>query len=71
LPRKHGGPTILENLSLACFPCNRFKGPNLSGIDPESRLTALDVATGQIWQADKSGQNQRSQTLTHFSSFTP
>ncbi len=37
LPQKHGGPTVLENLAWACFPCNRFKGPNLSGIDPTSR----------------------------------
>jgi hypothetical protein len=35
-PRKHGGLTVAENLSLACFPCNRFKGPNLAGIDPDT-----------------------------------
>jgi 5-methylcytosine-specific restriction endonuclease McrA len=29
IPRKHGGPTILENLSLACSPDNRFKGTPL------------------------------------------
>jgi hypothetical protein len=38
LPEKHGGPTVAENLALACFFCNRFKGPNLSGIDPVTRL---------------------------------
>jgi hypothetical protein len=36
VPKKHGGPTVSKNLALACFPCNRFKGPNLSGIDPNS-----------------------------------
>ncbi len=25
---------MLENLALACCFCNRFKGPNLSGMDP-------------------------------------
>jgi 5-methylcytosine-specific restriction endonuclease McrA len=38
VPEKHGGLIVLENLALACFFCNRYKGPNLSGIDPESRL---------------------------------
>jgi hypothetical protein len=36
VPEKHQGPTSAENLALACFFCNRYKGPNLSGIDPES-----------------------------------
>jgi hypothetical protein len=36
IPEKHGGPTDLENLALACCYCNRFKGPNLSGVDNES-----------------------------------
>jgi hypothetical protein len=38
LPEKHGGLTVEGNLALACFFCNRFKGPNLSGIDPVTRL---------------------------------
>ena len=40
VPRKHGGTTVLENLAWACFPCNRHKGPNLTGIDPETRQIA-------------------------------
>jgi hypothetical protein len=36
IPEKHDGPTLVENLALACFFCNRYKGPNLAGIDPES-----------------------------------
>ena len=31
---QHHGPTTAENLALACFDCNRRKGPNLSSIDP-------------------------------------
>lgn len=38
----HGGPTTAANLCLACFHCNSFKGPNLSGIDPRGkRVTPL------------------------------
>lgn len=36
IPQKHGGPTALENLALSCFYCNTHKGPNLSGIDPQT-----------------------------------
>jgi hypothetical protein len=36
IPEKHLGPTVADNLALACFFCNRYKGPNLSGIDPQS-----------------------------------
>lgn len=36
IPEKHGGLTVPENLAWACAWCNRFKGPNLAGIDPRS-----------------------------------
>ena len=34
--RRHGGPTSLGNLAWACARCNERKGPNLSGVDPDS-----------------------------------
>ncbi len=34
--RQHGGSTSLDNLAFACWSCNLKKGPNLSGIDPET-----------------------------------
>jgi 5-methylcytosine-specific restriction endonuclease McrA len=37
IARKHLGPTVLENLALACFPCNNSKGPNIAGFDWETR----------------------------------
>ena len=37
VPRQHGGGDTPENLALACPECNRRKGTNLTGIDPESR----------------------------------
>ena len=34
IARQHGGRSLAENLALACIQCNRYKGPNLAGIDP-------------------------------------
>ena len=34
--RQHGGRDDSETLALACYHCNAHKGPNLSGLDPES-----------------------------------
>lgn len=36
IPRKHGGDDEPSNLALACDRCNAHKGPNLTGIDPET-----------------------------------
>lgn len=42
IAEQHGGVATEDNLAFACVRCNRYKGPNLSGIDPESRkLTRL------------------------------
>jgi hypothetical protein len=32
----HGGSEDTDNLALACHRCNLQKGPNLTGIDPET-----------------------------------
>jgi hypothetical protein len=37
IAQKHFGRTTLENLALACFHCNLHKGPNIAGIDPDTR----------------------------------
>jgi HNH endonuclease len=36
IARQHGGATEDQNLALACIHCNRFKGPNIAGLDPET-----------------------------------
>jgi hypothetical protein len=42
IARQHDGPTSLDNLALACLHCNAHKGPNLSGLDPQTgQLTRL------------------------------
>jgi 5-methylcytosine-specific restriction endonuclease McrA len=47
---KHGGETTDDNLALACFDCNRFKGSDIASIDPESRvLTPIFNPRTQAW----------------------
>lgn len=49
-PRKHGGGDALDNLALACQQCNLHKGPNLSGVDPETgRVVRLFHPRDDIW----------------------
>lgn len=36
IPRQHGGTDDESNLALSCPNCNRHKGPNLTGIDPDT-----------------------------------
>src|ERR1051325_9237195 len=48
--RKHGGETVLDNLALSCFDCNRFKGSDIASIDPASgTLTLLFDPRLQRW----------------------
>ena len=35
-PRKLHGATVSENLALACFWCNSYKGSNIAGHDPDT-----------------------------------
>jgi 5-methylcytosine-specific restriction endonuclease McrA len=36
IARQHHGPTEAENLALACFFCNSYKGPNIAGLNSET-----------------------------------
>jgi hypothetical protein len=38
---QHRGGTELPNLALACFHCNRLKGPNLASVDPQTGQIVL------------------------------
>jgi hypothetical protein len=50
IARKHGGQTIAENLALTCFPCNRYKGADLTAIDPDTHQVApLFNPRVQMW----------------------
>jgi len=47
---QHRGGDDLENLALACQLCNLLKGPNLSGIDPDTeKLERLFHPRKDIW----------------------
>lgn len=35
---QHRGETTLANLALACPHCNRYKGPNIAGMDPKTGI---------------------------------
>ena len=51
IARKHGGPTELANLALACDRCNLHKGSNLAGLDPEAKcLAPLFNPRTQRWE---------------------
>jgi 5-methylcytosine-specific restriction endonuclease McrA len=41
IAQQHGGGTELDNLALSCGRCNRFKGPNIAGIDPIAEFPPL------------------------------
>lgn len=50
IPLKHGGATESANLALACFYCNRYKGPNVAGIvEPGSLVTRIFHPRVDIW----------------------
>jgi hypothetical protein len=50
IARNHGGETISANLALACFDCNRFKGPNIASLDPVTgELVPLFNPRTQRW----------------------
>jgi 5-methylcytosine-specific restriction endonuclease McrA len=47
---KHGGETNENNLVIACLPCNRHKGSDLTSIDPQTgTITPLFNPRTQIW----------------------
>src|SRR4051812_18990985 len=49
---KHRGSTTADNLALACFFCNSYKGPNIAGIDAQSgRIVRLFHPRKDRWNA--------------------
>jgi hypothetical protein len=52
IPKQHGGSDDPSNLALACFHCNLRKGPNLTGIDPDTGvLVPLFHPRRERWEA--------------------
>ncbi len=51
IARKHGGPTIADNLAWACIRCNMAKGTDIATIEEESgALTRLFDPRVQRWE---------------------
>jgi hypothetical protein len=49
--KKHNGLTVAENLALACFYCNSFKGSNIAGLDPlTGKLVQLFHPRRHYWR---------------------
>lgn len=47
---QHGGATVADNLALACFDCNRLKGPNIASVDPDTgRVVPLFHPRRERW----------------------
>lgn len=47
---QHRGQTRLDNLAYTCFRCNRYKGPNLASIDPQTGIvTQLFNPRTDVW----------------------
>ena len=50
IAEKHGGATTIDNLALACFDCNRFKGSDIASLDPDTgELVALFNPRTEGW----------------------
>ena len=50
VPVQHDGGTVSHNLALACFRCNRFKGPNVGSYDPDTgSLVAFFNPRIHVW----------------------
>ena len=68
IARQHGGANTEDNLALSCAVCNRYKGPNLSSIDPQTtEITALYNPRKQIWAEHFALDTERA----HISGLTP
>ncbi|WIG59469.1 MAG: hypothetical protein OJF49_002216 [Ktedonobacterales bacterium] len=62
---QHGGQTIMENLALACFDCNRRKGSNIASLDPSTGdLTPLFNPRTQRWTEHFRWDGPRIEPLT-------
>lgn len=50
IAEQHGGSAVTDNLAFACPHCNRQKGPNIAGLDPESgNLVRLFHPRDDVW----------------------
>lgn len=50
IAEKHGGQTVEENLALSCALCNKYKGSDLTSIDPKTEeIVRLFSPRKDVW----------------------
>jgi len=60
IAQKHGGPTVADNLALSCALCNKYKGSDLTSLDPETgRVVPLYHPRQSHWPEHFQGQDGR------------
>jgi len=65
IAEKHGGATTFDNLALACFDCNRFKGSDIASLDPNGgKLVRLFNPRKDIWTEHFQVEGGRIHALT-------
>jgi hypothetical protein len=65
IAEQHHGKTQLNNLCLSCPRCNRNKGPNIAGIDKETRqITPLFHPRRDRWEDHLAWKGLRLRGLT-------
>lgn len=65
IAKQHGGAHEPDNLALACIHCNRYKGPNIAGIDPDTgELTRLFHPRTDEWHRHFAWNGAEIQALT-------
>lgn len=65
IAEKHGGTTDIDNLALACWRCNRYKGTDLTSFDPQTReLSPLFNPRTHVWEEHFAHEGERIIGLT-------
>jgi hypothetical protein len=61
---KHGGPTEADNLALACFVCNRWKGSDLGSLTDAGELVRFFNPRKDDWNDHFRFVGERIEALT-------
>jgi 5-methylcytosine-specific restriction endonuclease McrA len=65
IAEKHGGQTTEENLALSCTICNKYKGSDLTSIDPQTgQIEPLFHPRRDRWAEHFAIENARIEPLT-------
>ena len=72
IPKAHGETDELDNLALACIDCNLYKGTNLTGIDPQTKVTeAPSSSTSKLERAFRLAESLYSWQDSHGPDYDP